>query len=460
MRASLRFVASMIVPLAHVACSSAAFDLAPADQGDAASTDTGGGGDDTGGGGTDTGGGDDTSEARDTSPPPPADGGGPDTAPPPPDAIGSDGISGEGGVTCASLPSGATDVYVDKKATGPSTGTAACPFKTIGEATTLSWSGSTVRTIHVAGGSPAFDYPETASVVVRANVKLLGAGPAATTISKGGSCPGGGSCVVLVEPGGILDGFNIPSGGGSSVVTNASTGGTLVPAVRNCVVTDATVGANIVIRGGADLGPNLTVTKSYGVPGVQSSGAGIIHVIGTTNAFDKNGTSGFVIDGAANLMFDGGSASGNGTHGLRLAGTGSYGVSNLQAIGNVSVGINVGSLGSIQLRKSTLIGNRIGLIFPQSATNNADLGTTTSAGGNVFAASTGTHTNTIAGVCLANVLRTITAEGNTWQACPPSQGSVTGCDLDGGTPYRDVYVSPGPTLPPAGPVTLGGCVTP
>ena len=456
MRASLRGGLVLVLAgcaMATTACSSAAFDTAPTgdDPDTGATADTGGVVPDTGGDttpGTDTGVIDDAPSPD--SGPPPTDGGGVDGG------VG-DSIVGEGGTTCSSLPPLAPDLYVDKTSSKPSIGTSDCPFRTIAEATGVTWAGVTLRTIHVS----ANDYNESNAIEIGRNIKLLGAGATATTLRHGGACPGlSTNCVVTVDPGGILDGVQV-LGGGTPVVTGvSSTGGTVAPAVVRTNIRGATAIANIYVRGAADLGPNFTANGAVGLPGLISSGSGTIHVIGTGNAFDKNGQSGISIDGAANLIFDGGSASNNAANGVRLVGNGSYGLTNLDAIGNASMGITVGVNSNMKLRHSTVTQNKVGVIALFGSSNFIDLGSASDAGGNVFTIAGTPRTNVIAAVCVANPRSTLWAIGDSWSACPVTPTFLDGgCSFDAGSTvaYKDVYYAGSAPMPSGGWVDTNGC---
>ena len=440
-----------------------AFDSTPSDSGPTSDAPTDGGGVDTGVIGSDSG-------AIDGGA---IDGGVIDTG-----VIGGDGGSGDAiasdvvfvdvivpdaSTGCTPLASSATEVFVGNRSTKPSVGTVDCPFHSILEATSLSWSGAGTRTIHVLGASGSTtDYLESGAVEVRANVRLQGDGNR-LNIGHGGPCPGvggGTNCIVTVDAGGTLDGFTVSAGSGHAVVTGV---GAPSPVVRNVIAMNAsgTGSFGFWVRGGAELGPNI-VAINDGV-GLDSSGNGTVHVLfsaGADNRFDNNAQTGLLMEGAATLVFEGGSVSKNGSHGIRFGGapTGTHSIGGLTAIANASAGILVGNNASLVLRRSTLKQNRIGLVFVQGFGNSVDLGRAGDPGGNVFAGATHSVLNSIAGVCLEQPRGTVQAQGDSWGACPVAVTNVGGCDLSGGS-YADLYVHPPPTLPIGASVDTSGCAT-
>ena len=143
MRASLRGgLVLVITALAGTACSSAAFDTAPA--GDEPDT----------GAIADTGGPAAMAAATTSSDTAPVDAGGGDSVPPPIDGGGGDigggdGISGETGTTCERAPAAPADVCVGQDLEQGEHRDSQCPFRTIAEATGATWSSTSLHTIHV-----------------------------------------------------------------------------------------------------------------------------------------------------------------------------------------------------------------------------------------------------------------------------------------------------------------------
>lgn len=350
---------------------------------------------------------------------------------------GASGTSGTGGSTCDPLSSTTTDVYVDQRYTGSTpTGTQSCPYPTIlqgmSAAGTLPPSNSV--TIHVAGASPPLVYNETSSVAVPANRTLLGDdGPTQTTINASGVC-GAVTCAVMVDGGGVLDGFTVRSESGSGIVTAHSN---TAPVARNVAAVGSKV-VGILALGSAELGPNINASNNTG-NGVQSpaSASGTLHVVGTNNAFDSNGANGINVDGAAALNFEGGTASGN-FQGIRLAGTSSTGgilhtITSLTAKNNTGPGGVVAYNGqTIKLRKSTLLANTgAGLLFTYAlaGSGSLDLGTATDPGNNVFGGATTATNNRVVGLRLCGVpaASVVSGLGNSWAVCPPVETALA-CD--------------------------------
>ena len=355
-----------------------------------------------------------------------------------------------------------TDLYVDKASTAPSVGNAACPFRTIREATELAWSGTGTRTVHVKAAT----YTESGIVRVRARVALVGEGAATTKITGGNATtycygpPVGSStpCMVYVESAGSVDGFSV----GFTASTTAGDGLVLgdeagvAPIVKNVTVTGIPRNG-ISTLGAAELGPNLHADKNGG-SGVSSGGSAavLVHVVGTTNSFDGN-AFGFGVIGGAILTFEGGTASGNSVHGLALSGpTGSskHVVTALVAKKNAYVGVSVSSQASLTLRDSVVLENGDGLRFYYGTTNKLDIGTSASPGNNVFNAPT-TAANLHVGVCLASAPATGAqpAIGNKWSACPVVQTAIAACDGTG--PARDAAFAPATSGP--NPLVTTGC---
>jgi len=369
-----------------------------------------------------------------------------------------DGTSGDAialdGTSCVSLAPDATDIYVDKFATGASMGTAACPFHTIAEATALgATSGTSIRTIHVSGTGPVspVTYNETSVVHVAGRVILLGAGAFSTRITGAGASFLGYNATVVIDQNAVVDGFSIVNASGSGVVMNT---GSLTPGGVPATIKNSTLTGNkeygIVVGNAAEIGPNVHADGNSKT-GLLLIGNNFVHVTSTGGAssFDSNNEIGiFWSSGTGSLQIDGASASNNVTGaGVRLQSTGTvtHRIINLVAKNNATAGLNVTG-GNLNLRNSTLTKNKsFGLIFNYGTSGGytLDIGTTLSsgAGNDIFGAVTSTERNGLAGICLANAGGTGSqaAEGDKWSSCPtPSQVLVSGCD-GGGTSYADIW---------------------
>jgi hypothetical protein len=364
---------------------------------------------------------------------------------------------------CTTLPANATSLYVDNHSTRPSVGTIDCPYRTILEATVPAWSGPPVRTIFVrggpAGGTP-YDYAESAAIVVRANVILRGEGPQTTRITRGATCPSGGTCNVEVQAGGTLDGFTVMAGGGSAIITNGTSAA--IATVRNTIATGASGDGNygVLVYNATDLGPNIQVINN-GRGGVMTYGSTRLRVAygtGVINRFDGNGAFGISVEGSAPLLFEGGSASANATSGIRITpvvGT-LNAVSNLTANENRGVGLTANTFASVVLRNSTFQRNPVGIQFPFGTANTLDLGRD-GPGNNNFGGATSTNQNTYAAMCFTQPRTTIPANGNRWTLCPVTPASLTACDLVGSLRYQDVFYVPSPSPVSASVIDASGC---
>jgi hypothetical protein len=329
------------------------------------------------------------------------------------------------------LGAGATDVYVDQRYTGSApSGVQACPFPTITAGLGAAAMLSGTRTVHVAGATPALVYDETSSLTVGANIILEGAGPDMTTISASGAC-GSATCAVMVASGGALGKFTVTSPGGDAIITEA---GSPSPIVKITIASGAS-GNGLLALGGVELGPSFSANGNgkgvNGGAGVESpqGASGVLHVIGTTNTFNDNKGNGIDVNGAAVLNFEGGTADRN-FQGLRLAGTGgaaivAHSVTSLTAAGNTGPGGFVAYNGqTIKLRASTLTGNSgMGLTFQYVNGGALDIGTAADPGNNTFGGATASDRNTLGGlrVCGVTAANMVTAAGDVWSACAPTQ---------------------------------------
>ncbi len=396
----------------------AASDTADASPSDSASGDSPGDspGDSSGDGAPDVGG---------------SEGGGGDVSPD--DVIVSDvPVIDVGPPTCASLPAGATELYVDKRYAGVSTGSVTCPFTTITAALAIGGSFLGTRTIHVSGAVVPVVYNEASSIVIPANVIVVGDGPGKTSITASGPC-GSTTCAVNVFAGGTLDGFTVLSASGDGIVTAA---GSPPPIVKN-VNANGNKSSGIECFGAAEIGPNVSANRN-GLQGLVSSGSGLVHIGGSPISFDSNVANGIDIEGNATLKFDGGTAVGNGLNGLRLAwtaptlGTGPlHTVTGLVATGNKNNGIGAYNGQNFKLRSSKLLNNlNYGIYYGYVGTSSMDLGAVGDLGNNIFGTAASATRNTKAGLylCKSRGAATQPGEGDSWSTCAPTQASIAGCD--------------------------------
>ncbi len=355
------------------------------------------------------------------------------------EASGSDSSAPVDAGPCLPLTAADTDIYVDSRFTGtPATGAQSCPLHTIQAGLSAAKSLGGPRTVHVAGAVPSLVYDETGPLVIGPDITLLGAGALQTTISASGPCASGatGTCAVLVESG-LVDGFTITCPGGDGVWITSPSG---VPIVRN-VAANGSTGNGIVAFASVTLGPNIDASNNGG-SGVESpaSATGQLHVVAGINGFNGNKENGIDLSGAATLLFEGGTANNN-AQGIRLSSSppGSHSITGLTAKNNSGPGGLVVYGGqTLELRASTLVGNTAsGLLYYYLSGSTLDLGTSSSAGNNVFGGSSQTDHNGVAGVTLCGAPSSQLAAGDSWSSCPPSQSPVV-CGAAKTSPYADV----------------------
>jgi len=335
---------------------------------------------------------------------------------------------------CGTLAADPTDVYVDRSASATSVGTQACPFHTIREAALLTAPAGS-RVIHVRGGTPRFVYSETGPLAVRAREHLQGDGEALTQVTGVARCSVF-DCVVTLAATARLSGFTvtgaaveIPTGAdGASVdhvtVTGSNNDGFYLRATAQ--LSDVTARQNL--RHGLDARTaTVTITDSH---------------------FDGNDDNGINADRQVVIDFRRGSASNNTSRGIALADSATINSARMHTLTdlvierNLGFGIEVGATASLRLRTTVMRQNEVGLVFtPSSATSNVlDLGTSASAGGNVFAGNLLGSRNIRAGLCIqsSGAAGSQVAEGDTWSVCPPSQRRITGPFCVSQNTYADV----------------------
>jgi hypothetical protein len=244
------------------------------------------------------------------------------------------------------------DVYVDNSVALTGTGTLACPFKTILEASSLAAPGNAVmqRTIHVRGhaGSPtAWDYPEAAPILLAPRVTLTSAYDATNLgsiylvkITAGGSCATlsgtGINCAVGMDHGSTLENVtvSVAAGGTYNAIATAMgvpPSGSAPATIRDVDATGASA-AGIRVSGSVTVGPRVNVTQNalngldvqvaavslstarpvVTIVDTPANAGGII----TSNAFMNNSGQGARFFGDMVIDIGGGAFIGNSTNGL------------------------------------------------------------------------------------------------------------------------------------------------
>lgn len=337
------------------------------------------------------------------------------------------------------------DLYVDARVSGESTGTGACPLKTIREALALvAKLPDRIHIIHVAGGTDTAPliYNETDTLVVRPKTRVVGAGAARVRVTGGGMCAETPGCVFFLQGDTVLEGVSVR--GGSRVgLLLAPPAGALATA-RNVVISETRAGtlAGVFVNGAGsvNLGPAFQAVQNDG-PGLYVGNVATLRVVAggaTPNAFNANANGMMVPKGTLN--FESGEARDNKAAGLVLGMGGKHAVSKLVARGNVGPGILLETGAGLKLRGSTLVKNRFGVLVNVALSPpEIDLGLTTAdPGNNVFGGVT--ERNTIAGVCLTDATTTTRlAQGNNWSACGPLETPLGGSRCDTVSTYSDVY---------------------
>jgi hypothetical protein len=319
-----------------------------------------------------------------------------------------DGGTSEGSPGC---PSSADplEIWVDAASSAATpTGDKACPFAHVADAADfLARLPAKPRTIRVAMGT----YEEARAVRLAKGIRLIGSG--AATVIKGSSvCNDGGlfPCIVRLDQGASIESVTV-------------TGLKAADAIA------------ILALGGSNVGPAVYALGN--TTGLQTEGVGDITVTGPNNRFDNNTTYGVFHTANGRLLFTGGSCSGNNNGmriGLSISGTVPISeVKNLIANDNF-IGLRIVADGSAKVRNSTFRNNRFGVIAVSGVANSIDLGTGSSAGGNVFGA------NMLAGVCAPNEIRSkLPLVGNTWPSCTTTPVAFAAGDCDKLGSYADVW---------------------
>jgi hypothetical protein len=321
-------------------------------------------------------------------------------------------------------PSDGVTLYVDKAASGPSSGAEACPFKTIREALEfidIKLSPGTERTVRVAPGV----YDESDGVRVKGKTRVVGAGESKTTVKGGSSgCPAPAGCVVVVQDSASLSGVTIESGERVGLYVAPASGATAK--VSSTIVRGPgkkpTGAAGVIVdgAGSAELGPSFQSVSAQATALVVVAAASVRVVNSVSpappNRFNDSALGIQVQKGK--LEFLGGEAMGNTGAGLLLASGAAHAVTKLVARDNFQ-GIVVEAPASLTLRGSTLLGNaRMGIVA-KGAPPKLDLGTASSVGDNVLHAPSAPDANGRGGVCFSTAFNTgaIPAYGNAWSTC-------------------------------------------
>lgn len=374
----------------------------------------------------------------------------------------SDGNVGESSTGCGALTE-AAEVWVDATSTfAMPSGAPSCPFRHLIEA--VSYVNSLppkARTIRVRAGT----YTESAAIMLRPQITLLGAGVGKTILAGGGPCMGIGSCIVRVDGGATLDGVTVdasPTAKHGIVTGNTDPGGN--PIIKNVKVTGAVGDGNagILSSSGSVLGPNVEASGNR--LGLVIWGNQKVSITGGNNHFDKNTEIGINHEGTGPLVFDnGGSVNANGGDGVRLGSMATpappaHGIALIEVIGNAGAGIRVMANAGLTLRGCRIVSNKWGVIAVLGSTNVVDLGTGGSAGNNNFGGS-GVR-NERAALCVGGARASaLPAVTNRWFTCPadgkPLNDISTTAGCEAIVSYSDVYFR-GLTPPDTSGCSIGG----
>jgi hypothetical protein len=351
-----------------------------------------------------------------------------------------DAQDGSSEAACEAVP-GAADVYVDARATGPSNGTATCPFHTIREATALP-SPSAPRVIHVAGAASTVTYREAGPIVLGPNLELRGEGGVAELICASGcTFPDG---TVILDGGGVIDGFTITTetAGPPYGVKVTAKVAAVAPIIRNVKVPLAKT-YGILADASVDVGPNVVITYAAS-SGLYHGGppSSVLRIQGPGNVFDGNKAHG-IFDNSAKLVLSGTSASSNVGDGVHFEGypTATNTLTGLVAKKNGGDGVRAtGEYSSVQITGSTLVGNggfgvRFRYRYVSGSQQNAlSVGASTVGGA--------TDANTRGSICLEQAPATVSFATDGWTACPPLQRTITSCDDAPPGSYQDLWIAP------------------
>ena len=342
---------------------------------------------------------------------------------------------------CEAVGPDPTDVWVDAKATGPSQGTASCPYRTIAEALkALKDLSLKPRTIHVRSGT----YREPNAIEVRAQVTLKGEGTR-PVLRGGGSCGSSTECVVLVQPGGVVDGVEVDAEGARSAIVTGTGAGPVPPKVQRTHAFDAYADGNagVLVLQGASLGPDLDASGN--VNGVQIRGTALVELIGPDTVVRDNKGIGIDLQARAPLVVSGTKVLGN-VGGLRAAFDASAAAATKVTVRNAAFtdngpfGISANGEVSLTLRNTVVTGNGVGVQASYGARNDFDFGQgEADRGGNTFGGTTAK--NTYAGICVVVTRSTsLPAYGNRFSTCGPLTkilaATATCAGLEG---YADIW---------------------
>jgi hypothetical protein len=402
-------LASMVLLAALFGCSSPSFDV-PAG-GDSAAADTSSPVDSTV----------EDSVVEDTEPPPMSD------------------------APCAPLGTSST-VYVDARATRTPIGSAECPAKTIADGLAIvAGLLPAKRTIRIAGttGTPLV-YNETSVLRVKPGTAIVGTGITQVTVTGGAVCEKT-NCLFVLEGATSIEGLTINSSGAIGLAIGP--GESTISTAKSVLVTGGTNAASVGVYingpGSVELGPDLRVKDNAGV-GLSIDVAASTKVVGSS--FNDN-LSGIIVRGGP-IDIQNTAALRNKVHGVSLLSNAAHTITGLDARDNLLNGVYVESNASLKMRGSTLIKNRVGLVFRFGASNVLDLGTTGEPGGNYLGGKAGI--NNRAAVCLPISRATkAPAIANKWSVCDPTRVSLLGgAGCESITGYQDIYYAPFNTADP------------
>jgi len=354
---------------------------------------------------------------------------------------------------CGSLPAQPSEVFVDRASTASSIGTAACPFHSIVEATSLPAPDAThPRSIRVAGAIPAQVYNEAALIAIAPHLAIVGAGETQVAITGGGACTSMiAGCTISIAGGGGLRGVTVSNPTGNALEVVGGAGAALI----DHVIASGSMRAGFLVRGPVTL-DHVEARDNQG-DGLNAK-AGVVTVV--ASKFINNQGDGLDIDQGATLDLTGGQIHNNKSRGVLLHnGTQStalmHRITGADIQQNLFAGVDCAGNASLRLRGTTMFQNELGVLF-QVGANQLDIGTAADPGNNIFAGATAVNRNVRAGLCMEQTPATPVqqVEANAWTACPPPQRKITGPFCVSNNTYSDIAYVPAvttsgaPAIPP------------
>jgi len=362
-------------------------------------------------------------------------------------------------VVCAELAANPAVVYVDKRSTRATKGTAECPFTTIKDAIAFINglpSGSGKHQVRVAGG--AIGSPvvyEEPTLVLKWQTTVTGDGMGRVVITGGGAC-GEGTCMIVMEGGTTLEGVSLDAKGLAKVPLVMGPGFLTTALVRSTEITGTRDDKNpaVYVEGGgaAEVGPDVRIHDNGG-HGILVKNIGALKVTsagGTPNQLHRNLVGVQMIGGrlemvGANEVYK------SKVHGVVIitAERNNF-IDGLVATENAGTAVYVDGGASLKLRRSKLLANDTGLFFRFNTTNELDLGTLLDPGGNTLG--TKLITNKRMAICLpAGRTANAPARANYFGVCPPTAATmaeaVNACELVPPGAYKDIYFASNGTEP-------------